>query len=38
MGLANEHNALVPRDWWVEPPEKIAILECHRDYPLKSYR
>src|SRR5262249_50009510 len=21
-GLANEHNALVPRDWWLEPWEK----------------
>jgi putative transposase len=25
-GKANEHNALVPRDHWLEPWEKVAIL------------
>src|SRR5512135_2928613 len=28
-GLANEHNALVPRDWWLEDWEKKAILDFH---------
>jgi putative transposase len=37
-GLANEHNALVPRDWWLEPWEKTAILEFHRAHPLEGYR
>ena len=37
-GLANEHNALVPRDWWLEPWEKAAILEFHRGHPLEGYR
>ena len=34
-GLANEHNALVPRDWWLEPWEKAAILEFHTGHPLE---
>jgi putative transposase len=37
-GSANEHNALVPRDWWLEPWEKAAIFEFHRDHPLEGYR
>jgi len=37
-GLANEHNALVPRDWWLEPWEKAAILEFHRAHPREGYR
>jgi putative transposase len=37
-GSANEHNALVPRDWWLEPWEKAAILEFHRAHPLEGYR
>jgi putative transposase len=37
-GSANEHNALVPRDWWLEPWEKAAILEFHRGHPLEGYR
>ena len=37
-GLANEHNALVPRDWWLEPWEKAAILEFHQAHPLEGYR
>ena len=28
-GLANEHNALVPRDWWLEAWEKQAILDYY---------
>ena len=37
-GLANEHNALVPRDRWLEPWEKAAILEFHRAHPTEGYR
>jgi putative transposase len=37
-GLANEHNALVPRDWWLEPWEKTAILDFHGGHPLEGYR
>jgi hypothetical protein len=37
-GLANEHNALVPRDWWLEPWEKQAVLEFHTAHPLEGYR
>jgi putative transposase len=37
-GLANEHNALVPRDWWLEDWEKKAILDFHAGHPLEGYR
>jgi len=37
-GLANEHNALVPRDWWLEPWEKAAIIDFHGRHPLEGYR
>jgi putative transposase len=37
-GLANEHNALVPRDWWLEDWEKKAILDFHVEHPLEGYR
>jgi putative transposase len=37
-GLVNEHNALVPRDWWLEPWEKRAIVDFHNDHPLEGYR
>lgn len=36
--MANEHNAPVPRDWWLEPWEKAAILDFHADHPLEGYR
>jgi putative transposase len=36
--LANEHNALVPRDWWLEDWEKKAILDFHARHPLEGYR
>ena len=36
--LANEHNALVPRDWWLEGWEKKAILDFHTGHPLEGYR
>jgi putative transposase len=37
-GLANEHNALVPRDWWLELWERTAILEFHAGHALEGYR
>jgi transposase InsO family protein len=37
-GKANEHNGLVPRDFWVEPWEKQAIIDFHDKNPLEGYR
>jgi putative transposase len=37
-GKANEHNAQVPRDLWLEDWEKQAILDFHDRYPLEGYR
>jgi putative transposase len=37
-GKANEHNALVPRDHWLEDWERQAILDFHERYPLEGYR
>lgn len=37
-GKANEHNALVPRDHWLEECERQAILDFHERYPLEGYR
>jgi putative transposase len=37
-GLANEHNALVPRDFWLEPWERAAIVVYARAHPLEGYR
>jgi putative transposase len=37
-GKANEHNGQVPRDWWLEPWEKQAILDYHDRHPLDGYR
>jgi transposase InsO family protein/transposase-like protein len=37
-GLATEHNALVPRDWWLESWEKKANLEFYARHPLEGYR
>lgn len=37
-GKANEHNALVPRDHWIEPEERVKILGFHERYPLEGYR
>jgi transposase InsO family protein len=34
----NEHNAWVPRDHWLEPEERQAILDFHVQYPLEGYR
>lgn len=37
-GKANEHNAQVPRDHWLEAEEKEAILQFHSQFPLEGYR
>lgn len=37
-GKANEHNALVPRDHWLESWERQAILDFHERFPLEGYR
>jgi len=37
-GKANEHNALVPRDHWLDEWERQAILDFHERYPLEGYR
>jgi hypothetical protein len=34
-GKANEHNAWIPRDHWLEPQEKQAILDFHAQFPLE---
>lgn len=37
-GKANEHNAWIPRDHWLEPEEKQAILDYQELFPLEGYR
>jgi putative transposase len=37
-GKANEHNAMIPRDHWIEPWERNAIVDFARQYPLEGYR
>ena len=37
-GKVNEHNAWVPRDWWLEDWEKQAIIRFSFEYPLEGYR
>lgn len=37
-GKANEHNALVPRDHWLEPWEHQAIIDYARAHPMEGYR
>ena len=37
-GKVNEHNALVPRDFWLEEWEKQAIIGFHHEYSLEGYR
>jgi putative transposase len=37
-GKANEHNAHVPRDFWLLPEERQAILDFHEKNPLEGYR
>ena len=37
-GKVNEHNGWVPRDYWLEPWEKDAIIRFFHDHPLEGYR
>ena len=37
-GKANEHNGLVPRDFWIDAEEKAAIVAFHDKNPLEGYR
>jgi transposase InsO family protein len=37
-GKANEHNAWIPRDHWLEEAEKQAVVAFHEQYPLEGYR
>ena len=37
-GKVNEHNTLLPRDFWLEDWEKQEIIKFHLDYPLEGYR
>lgn len=37
-GKVNEHNGWIPRDHWLEPSEKDAIIQFHYEHPLEGYR
>jgi putative transposase len=37
-GKANEHNAWIPRDHWLDDADKQAIVRFHHDHPLEGYR
>ena len=37
-GKANEHNALIPRDHWLQDWERRAIIDFHHKFPLEGYR
>jgi len=37
-GKINEHNGLVPRDWWLDPWEEDAIVRFYFDHPGEGYR
>jgi len=37
-GKANEHNAEVPRDFWIEPEERQKVLDFHAKNTLEGYR
>ena len=37
-GKVNEHNGRIPRDFWLEPWEKEAIIAFHDQNPLEGYR
>jgi putative transposase len=38
FGKVNEHNAWIPRDWWLTDPEKTAIVAFAQEHPLEGYR
>ena len=37
-GKVNEHNALIPRDFWLAEWEKQAIVDFYQKHPLEGYR
>ena len=37
-GKVNEHNAWIPRDFWLTGEEKQAIIDYYHDHPLEGYR
>jgi len=37
-GKVNEHNSWIPRDHWLEPWEREAILKFYREHPKEGYR
>ena len=37
-GKVNEHNGLVPRDFWLTDCERQAIVDYYKDHPLEGYR
>jgi putative transposase len=37
-GRANEHNAAIPRDHWIEDWERAAIIKYFEEHPLEGYR
>ena len=37
-GKVNEHNCMVPRDFWLEPWEKQAIIDYYHLHPTEGYR
>jgi putative transposase len=37
-GKVNEHNAWIPRDHWLEPEERKAIVDFQALFPLEGYR
>ncbi|MBC8379106.1 MAG: IS3 family transposase [Planctomycetes bacterium] len=37
-GKVNEHNALVPRDFWLTEEERQAIINYYQDHSLEGYR
>jgi putative transposase len=38
LGTCNQHNAIIPRDFWLDEWEKIAIVAYRDLYPLEGYR
>ena len=37
-GKVNEHNGLVPRDFWLAGCERQAIVDYYKEHPLEGYR
>ena len=37
-GKVNEHNGCIPRDFWIEPEERDAIVKFYEEHPDEGYR